>query len=308
MDGSAKSPEEIRVYDDQFGELSASDIGRDPRIESIVKIEPFNHSNLAEIDLSRDCLVVDIIICIHIHMKLKFVIPLKVYLNQADWYDVPIRMNVLRFGYAETGYLNEIASNCRLFNVNPDGSITTFIDIMREMHVDFPINEPIDIFCHIIDGEKTTDSRFIISQVIEKLSGKKFFVIEERLKRILEDRIYICLIFDMLFDKIPINIIKFEYIKIIKNNFIEYNDIIQGADFDIVIETIREIFVERGLELDDGGGAPADAGGVVAPPSQLNRFEALNQDQRILFQDLVTNGIMSEEEAYRLVIIKFLFL
>ena len=32
MDGSAKSPEEIR-YDDQFGELSASDIGRDPELK-----------------------------------------------------------------------------------------------------------------------------------------------------------------------------------------------------------------------------------------------------------------------------------
>ena len=125
--------------------------------------------------MSRDCLVVDMAhLYSHPHETQGFVIPLQVYLNQADWYDVPIRMNVLRFGYAETGYLNEIASNCRLFNVNPDGSITTFIDIMREMHVDFPINEPIDIFSNIIDGEKTTDSRFIISKVIEKLSGKNF--------------------------------------------------------------------------------------------------------------------------------------
>jgi len=296
MHGSVKSPEEIREYDDQFGELSASDM-RDPRVVSIVKIEPFNHSNLAEIDLSRDCLIVDMAhLYSHPHETQGFVIPMQVYLNQADWVDVPIRMNVLRFGYAKTGYLNQIASNCKLFNVNPDGSITTFVDIMREMHVDFPINEPIDIFSNMIDGEKTTDSRFIISKVIETLSGKKFFEIEERLKRIFEDRTHICLIFDMLFDKIPINIIKFEYIKILlEKHFSHYRPIIQGADFDIVIETIRQIFAERGLELDDGGG------GVVAPISQFNRFEALDQDKRVLFQDLVTSGIMSEEDAYRLV-------
>ena len=95
------------------------------------------------------------------------------------------------------------------------------------------------------------------------------------------------------------------------NNSIEYNGIIKGADFGKVIETIRQIFAELELELDDGGGAPADASGVVAPEmgslaptsgnSQFNRFEALDQDQRVLFQDLVTSGIMSEEEAYRLV-------
>ena len=244
MHGNIKSQEE---YSLQFRDLVESD-KRVPRVQSSnVIVEPFVHTNFT--NLSNDCLIVDMAHLYNHPKGSEGIVTLNNSYSEEPPSEETIKMNVLRFGYAEVGIYNYIASQCNLFKVNDDGSVTTFIDIMRQTGIDFRIDEPIEIITDII-----TNCNTLFSKVLEELSGLKFWELNNTgiLQKVKDDKSNICSLFDMLFDGIPLNNIKFLYLKILlQENFDSYQTIIKGVGMDKVIETLHDVLNKNNIVLDE---------------------------------------------------------